>query len=61
MQTIKLYLHNSKKRTFKIVKLVIQKQPLRGVLKISVLTQLTFTCSKSTTKILEKGVKYFQS
>ena len=24
-------------------------------------TQLTFTCSKSTTETLEKGVKYFQS
>ena len=25
------------------------------------LTQLTFTCSKSTTKTLEKGAKYVQS
>ena len=28
---------------------------------ISVITQLTFTCSKSTIEPLEKGVKYVQS
>ena len=27
----------------------------------SVLSQLTFTCSKSTTETLEKGLKYAQS
>ena len=31
-----------------------------GTQKIA-LTQLTFTCSKSTIKILEKGVKHVQS
>ena len=29
--------------------------------KIFVVSQLTFTCSNSTTEILEKGVKYVQS
>ena len=27
---------------------------------VSISTQLTFTCSKSTVEILEKGVKYVQ-
>ena len=31
------------------------------IVNIEHLTQLTFTCSKSTTKPLEKGVKYVQS
>ena len=30
------------------------------VIIFSGLTQVTFTCSKSTIKALEKGVKYFQ-
>ena len=30
-------------------------------LEVSLLTQLAFTCSKSTIETLEKGVKYVQS
>ena len=32
-----------------------------GTLIVYGVTQLTFTCSKSTTEILEKGLKYVES
>ena len=50
-------------KNFSLALFLIEKSPiLISVIHLYLqLTQLTFTCSKSTIETLEKGVKYVQS